>query len=90
MFFIEASRKFMFHFLHNKAAKLLKTIGARKESIDLIFKTVIQKFLSRGIVPLKKGLYLLVAIPAESEDCEDNKVLGASHHISSTKDDITT
>jgi hypothetical protein len=37
-----------------------------------------------------KGLYLLVAIPAESEDSEDNKVLGASHRVPSTKDDITT
>ncbi len=52
MFFIEASRKFMFHFLHNKVAKLLKTIGARKESIDLIFKTVIQKCLSRDPAPV--------------------------------------
>jgi hypothetical protein len=40
------------NFLHNKAAKLLKTIGARKENIDLTFKSVKQKFLSRGIAPL--------------------------------------
>jgi hypothetical protein len=37
--FIEASQNFIFNFLHNKAAKKLKTIGAYKESTDLIFKT---------------------------------------------------
>jgi hypothetical protein len=31
--------KVIFYFLHNKAAKKLKTIGAYTESTDLIFKT---------------------------------------------------
>jgi hypothetical protein len=39
--FIEASQNFIFYFLHNKAAKNLKTIiGAHTESTDFIFKTL--------------------------------------------------
>jgi hypothetical protein len=37
--FKEASQDFIFHFLHNKAAKNLKTICAYAESTDLICKT---------------------------------------------------
>jgi hypothetical protein len=37
--FIEASQNFIFYFLHNKAAKKLKTIAAHTESTYLIFKT---------------------------------------------------
>ncbi len=60
------------------------------------FKSTVTDCESRSAVSLgnvlkeKQGLYLLVAIPAESEDGEDNEVLGASHHIPFTKDDITT
>jgi hypothetical protein len=37
--FKEATQDFIFHFLRNKAAKKLKTIGVYTESTDFIFKT---------------------------------------------------
>ena len=44
--FKEATQDFIFHFLHNKAAKKLKTIGAYTESTDFIFKTFKKLFIS--------------------------------------------
>jgi hypothetical protein len=44
--FIDASQNFIFYFLHNKAAKNLKTIGTYTESTDLIFKTFKKIFIS--------------------------------------------
>jgi hypothetical protein len=38
--FIETSQNFIFYFLHKKATKKFKTIGAYTESTDLIFKTL--------------------------------------------------
>jgi hypothetical protein len=35
--FMEASQNFIFYFLHNTAAKNLKTIGAHTESNDFMF-----------------------------------------------------
>ncbi len=44
--FKEVSQNFIFHFLHNKAAKNLKTIGAYTESNDIILKTFKKIFIS--------------------------------------------